>query len=107
PGVDAARLRPLGDLEGLPPVAKPGLASPVIRFVRRVLRGFLRPWLAVQTTFNHEIADRLDESAAVVRDLHRRVPALETGLQDLDTRLRQLETPATPVTTAAAVVDAD
>jgi len=91
PGADAARLMVLGDLEGLGPVAKPGATAPVVRFGRQLLQLFLRPWLAMQTIFNREIGRRFDESATIVRDLRRRVPLLEDGLQNLDMRLRALE----------------
>jgi len=91
PGADAARLMVLGDLEGLGPVAKPGATAPVVRFGRQLLQLFLRPWLAMQTIFNLEIGRRFDESATIVRDLRRRVPLIEDGLQSLDTRLRALE----------------
>ena len=90
-GADAARLAALGDLEGLGPVAKAGAAAPVVRFGRQLLQLFLRPWLAMQTIFNLEIGRRFDESATIVRDLRRRVPLIEDGLQSLDTRLRALE----------------
>ena len=91
PHADGARLAALGDLEGLPPLAKPGAAAPAIRFARRVLQVFLRPWLAAQTIFNRELAHRFDDSVTVVRDLRRRVPLIEESLQALDDRLRQVE----------------
>ena len=91
PGGDAARLGELGDLEGLPPLAKPGPAAPVIKVVRRVLQVFLRPWLATQTIFNRELARRFGESVTVLRDLRRRMPLAEESLQALDDRLRRIE----------------
>jgi hypothetical protein len=91
PGADAARLGVFGDLEGLGPVAKPGAAAPAVRFVRRVLQTFIRPWLAKQTIFNHEIARHADESATIVRDLRRRVPLIEDGMHILEARIRTME----------------
>jgi len=90
-GADEARLRTLGDLEGLPPVAKPGPGASVIKLSRRVLQIFLRPWLAAQTIFNHEIARRLQTVMTSVRDLERRTPHLEAGLEQLTQRIQQLE----------------
>jgi hypothetical protein len=90
-GADAARLTALGDIEGLAPPAKPGAAAPVVRFARRVLQAFMRPWLAMQTIFNREISRRFDEHATIVRDLRRRVPLIEDSLQSLDARVRALE----------------
>jgi hypothetical protein len=90
-GEDAARLRELGDLEGLPPVAKPGVAAPVIKAVRRVLRGFLRPWLAAQTIVNRETARRFQGMLTGVRDLERRVPGIEQSVQHLEARILQIE----------------
>ena len=91
PAADAARLGVFGDLEGLGPVAKPGAAAPAVRFVRRVLQTFIRPWLAKQTIFNREIARHADESATIVRDLRRRVPLIEDGMHILDARIRTME----------------
>jgi hypothetical protein len=105
PGADAARLTALGNLEGLGPVAKPGTTAPVVKFVRRALEVFLRPWLAMQTIFNTEISRRFDESATIVRDVRRRLPLLEEGLLQLDARLRALEPHAAPAMHAEAPVD--
>ena len=90
-GEDEARLRTLGDLEGLPPMAKPGAGAFVIRRIRAVLRAFLRPWLAAQTIFNHESARRFQAMLTTVRDLERRTPNLEESIGHLELRLRALE----------------
>lgn len=91
PGADAARLNALGDLDSLGPVAKPGAAAPLVKLGRRALLVLLRPWLAMQTIFNRELARRFDEQATTVRDLRRRVPLIEDAMQTLDTRLRAVE----------------
>ncbi len=90
-GADEARLRDLGDLEGLPPIAKPGPAAPIVKFLRRFLQVFLRPWLATQTIFNREIARRFQNMVTSVRDLERRAPHAEKGLEHLLARVQQLE----------------
>ena len=90
-GAEEARLRELGDLEGLPPVAKPGPAAPFVKFVRKILQVFLRPWLAVQTIFNRELARRFQNTITSVRDLERRAPHIEKSLEQLTARIRQLE----------------
>jgi hypothetical protein len=100
PGGDAARFSALGDLDSLGAVAKPGAAAPLIKFGRRLLLVFLRPWLAMQTIFNRELARRFDEQATAVRDLRRRVPLVEESMQALDSRLRAVER-ARPATVAA------
>jgi hypothetical protein len=88
---DAARFRALGDLEGVPPVAKPGIAAPAIRKLRGALRTLLRPWLAVQSTFNREVATRFQVMGTAVRELERQTPQLEVAISRLDERLREIE----------------
>jgi hypothetical protein len=61
------------DLESLPPLAKKGRAmSRIVRAARTLLRALLRPWLAVQTEFNHGVMAELD-------DLCRRIAAMENA----------------------------
>ena len=91
PGMEAARFSELGDLEGLPPLAKPGVTAPFVKLARRVLQAFLRPWLATQTIFNREIGRRFDETHAAAADLERRMPHIELGLRHLEDRIVQLE----------------
>jgi hypothetical protein len=95
-GDDGARLRDLGDLEGLPPVAKPGIAAPAVKYARKVLQAFMRPWLAAQTIFNREVARRFQSMRTVVHDLERRTPHLESGLQHLEERILALERERNP-----------
>lgn len=95
-GDDGARLRDLGDLEGLPAVAKPGIAAPAVRFARKVLQMFMRPWLAAQTIFNREVARRFQSIRTVVHDLERRTPHLESGLHHLEDRILALERELNP-----------
>src|SRR5262245_32222697 len=85
-GDAGARLRDLGDLEGLPAVAKPGAAGPAVKFARRVLRAFMRPWLAAQTIFNREASRRVQSMQTVVHDLERRTPLLESAVRHLEDR---------------------
>jgi hypothetical protein len=90
-GMDQRQLGPLGDLEAVPPTAKPGPFAVFIKGARRVLHAFLRPWLAAQTIYNRELARRFDETSTAVHDLERRAPLLERALHDLEARLRQME----------------
>ena len=87
----SADLRRLGDIEAIPAVAKPGLTSAPMKAARAVLRVLLRPWLAVQTQTNHEVARRLQRLSSDVSGLLRRTPDVEESLQQLEARLRELE----------------
>jgi hypothetical protein len=61
------------DLRSLPPLAKRGRAiSHIVRMARSLLRGLLRPWLAVQTEFNQGVMAELDL-------LGRRISSLENA----------------------------
>jgi len=100
----SADLRRLGDIEAIPAVAKPGLTAAPMKAARAVLRALLRPWLAVQTQTNHEMARRLQRVSSEVSALLRRTPEIEESLQQLATRLRELEhraltTPASETST--------
>src|SRR5687767_1841144 len=88
-----AQLRQLGDIDSIPPVAKPGAGAPLIKMARAVLRVFLRPWLAVQTLFNQELLKRMLEIERDLADLERRTPRIQDGLHQLERRLQALEAP--------------
>lgn len=87
----SADLQRLGDIESIPAVAKPGVTAGPIKAARSVLRVLLRPWLAVQTQTNHEVARRLQRVSSHVSHLLRRTPEVEESLQHLDARLRAIE----------------
>ena len=91
PDEAAASLRALGDLERIPAVARAGPAALPIKAARAVLRVLLRPWTAVQTRANHEVARRISELSASAHDTARRVPQVEDSVVHLDRRLRSLE----------------
>lgn len=94
-----ARLMPLSSSLGHPASARPGLFAWPIRFVRRVMKGFFRPWLDLQTRFNHTIIETLEHSQDAVRaqlrmlgaasvdaaagidQLHQRVDAVESSVR--------------------------
>jgi SAM-dependent methyltransferase len=63
------------ELATLPPLARPGPFAWAIRFSRTVIRGLLRPWLAVQTQYNRLALEVLD-------DLHREVQQLKGWVGD-------------------------
>jgi hypothetical protein len=90
-GEDEARLQALGDLESLTAVAKPGALAPLIKAARRALHVLVRPWLAMQTIYNREVASRFQRLAWRVHDLDRRVPQIERNLRELDERLVALQ----------------
>jgi hypothetical protein len=87
----SADLRRLGDIEAIPAVAKPGVTAAPMKAARAVLRVLLRPWLAVQTQTNHEVARRLQRLSSDVSGLLRRTPDVEESLQQLEARLREIE----------------
>jgi hypothetical protein len=63
-------LRQNAELEKLPPMARPHSLAWLVRSVRRVLKGLLRPWLAVQTRFNRdviEVVECLEKEVAYLR----------------------------------------
>jgi SAM-dependent methyltransferase len=62
-----ARLLPLSSTLGHPAVARPGLFAWPIRFIRRVMKGFFRPWLDLQTRFNHTVIETFEHNQNVVR----------------------------------------
>ena len=72
-------------------MAKPGVTSAPMKAARAVLRVLLRPWLAVQTQTNHEVARRLQRLSSEVSGLLRRTPDVEESLQQLEARLREIE----------------
>lgn len=55
-----ARLWPTYNALQRPADAKPGRFQRPMRFARRVLKVLLRPWLDVQTQFNHSVIEALD-----------------------------------------------
>lgn len=68
PGGDPmAALWPLAGLLGHPVgAAKPGLGGKVIRFLRRVAKKLINPWLDHQTQFNHQLTATLQAQFAEV-----------------------------------------
>jgi hypothetical protein len=96
----SAHLRRLADLESIPAVAKPGLTAVPMKLARGVLRVLLRPWLAVQTQANHEIARQLQRVDSGLSDLARRTPQLEQSLQHVAQRLAAVEGAATAASRA-------
>jgi len=66
---------------GHPAVSKARRGARLIRFVRRALRAFMRPWLEVQTRFNDSVIDVLESLHAALRHeidaVHQRVAQLK------------------------------
>jgi ubiquinone/menaquinone biosynthesis C-methylase UbiE len=61
------------DLLRVPPLAKPGRFAPVVRFIRRVLKSYLRPWLGVQTEFNQLTLEVFESIHKEIGALHARI----------------------------------
>jgi hypothetical protein len=66
-------LLPYSNPLALPAHAGPGPLRRPVKFVRRVFRAFLRPWLDVQTRFNHTVIDALEQSHQAAHDHLRRL----------------------------------
>jgi hypothetical protein len=107
PDEDLARLRALGAVDEVPAVAKPTGWAAVVRALRRVLSGLLRPWLTAQTTFNRAVAEKSVESTLVAFALSRRVAELERSVHLLNERLRSFEGGGTRPDTDAMRLDRD
>jgi SAM-dependent methyltransferase len=71
-----------------PPVAKPGRLTPAVRFLRRLLRALLRPWLEFQTCYNRLAIDELEEQRVRVND---NLDNLERALRDLGKKIERCE----------------
>jgi SAM-dependent methyltransferase len=71
-------LRVHADLLGTPPIARPGALSWPVRLARRVLKTFLRPWLAVQTRYNQLALDALESLHNEITNLAGRLVPSET-----------------------------
>jgi hypothetical protein len=72
-------LRQNAELEKLPPLARPHSLGWLVRSVRRVLKGWLRPWLAVQTRFNRDAIEVVECLEKEVADLRARLAAMEAS----------------------------
>ena len=69
------------NLLSLPPIAKAGPLAWLVRFLRRMAKILIRPWLAVQTTFNRQTME-------VLQATHQEISVLKTRL---DQCLQQIE----------------
>jgi SAM-dependent methyltransferase len=80
-------LLPFSNPLGLGAHAKPGPLNRPVRFIRRAVKAFLRPWLDVQTRFNHGVIDALEQSQAAAHDHLRR---LSDHLRQQEARVRKV-----------------
>jgi hypothetical protein len=80
----AARLIPVSGLLGHRATARPSPLGPIIRFARRVAKGLMRPWLDLQTQFNHgaigSLEDLQSRTSEDVSRLHQRCDGLQQAL---------------------------
>src|SRR5687768_2108132 len=60
----AGPLLPVSGLLGHPAAAKPSRLRPVVRLARRAAKLLVRPWLELQTRFNHAAVGVLDQVQA-------------------------------------------
>jgi len=72
-------LDPYCNTLGHPATARPGLFSQAIRLARRGLKAFIRPWLELQTRFNH----------ATIASLENSTGAIQARFDQLATRLNE------------------
>ena len=86
-----AALLQYADLLHFPAVARPGLFTRLIRFLRRAVRPLIRPWLAVQTEFNRHTLQSLQEVYRELGFLKARVEDLQ---EQAEGRAPDLEPPA-------------
>lgn len=63
-----------------PPAARPGLLAPLVRGLRAIFRGFLRPWLEFQTNYNEAAAESLLALHAGLAETRRELAALKADL---------------------------
>lgn len=79
-----APLLPVSTLLGHRAGAKRILVGPIVRLVRRAAKGLIRPWLDLQTQFNHRSIGVLDDfqtrTHASLARLHQRCEELERAL---------------------------
>lgn len=73
------QLHHFGDLLNHPATAKPGRFAPGIRFLRRVLRALLRPWLELQSRCNAGLIEALETLHLAA---YARFAALNSQLED-------------------------
>jgi hypothetical protein len=96
PGV---RLSPWYNLLDYPAVAKPSWKSMPVRFLRKIVRVLLRPWHEVQTRFNQNtiefledqnrfIMERVEEEAKL---LHHRIDEVRRLWFEMGARMQSLE----------------
>ena len=82
-----APLLPVSGLLGHPAVAKPSAYRPLVRLARRAAKGLLRPWLELQTVFNHRSIGVLETVQSWVHSnlsrAHDRCQQLEAAVADL------------------------
>jgi SAM-dependent methyltransferase len=61
------------DLLAFPPIAKPGPMARPMKFLRRIWKGLIRPWLGVQTEFNRLTLEVLQGLQHEMHAIHRRI----------------------------------
>jgi hypothetical protein len=80
-------LLPFSSQLGHAATAKPGPLGKPIRFIRRAIKFFLRPWFDLQTRFNHTVIDTLE---ADNRKLSAHLRELTGYLRDQQETIRRL-----------------
>lgn len=63
-----------------PPAARPGLFAPLVRGLRKVFKGFLRPWLEFQTAYNDAAAESVTALHTALVETRRELAALKADL---------------------------
>ncbi len=83
------------EVAAYPAVARPGPLAAVIRGLRRIVRAFIRPWLAVQTDYNRIVNEILEIHGAEIAVLSSRLDRCHVELDrlrsEMDLITRRLE----------------
>ncbi len=69
------------DLLAFPPISKPGPLAWLLRLLRRVWKGLIRPWLGVQTEFNRLTLEVLQALHHEHLTLHRRIDEANDAIE--------------------------
>jgi hypothetical protein len=87
PGPSFDSLWPLAGLLGHPVPSASGIASKVVRLLRRVARKLMAPWHEIQTRFNHALLSELQAIDLAGRD--RTVQELIRRIEELQGRVNE------------------
>lgn len=73
-------LRAHVQLQEHPPVARAGVLAPLVRAIRRVFKGVLRPWLEFQSVYNQAAEESVAKLHAAIVELKHELATLRADL---------------------------